>query len=193
MFRFAHPEYFYLLLVLPVIYLVYLYGIFRRRRNLKKYGDIKLLESLMPDISRYKPHVKFYFQLFALFVLVFVIAGPQFGSKLESVKKQGVEIMIALDISNSMLAQDVQPSRLQKAKRLSFKKLSEDKDIRLLSEKQTTIISTKIKLKLSAVMTIIKNPFLLLRTLLWHFLLKKIMAKMLLRSARPIVMNIVPG
>ena len=130
MFRFAHPEYFYLLLVLPIIYLVYLYGIFRRKRNLKKYGDIKLLESLMPDISRYKPHVKFYFQLFALFVLVFVIAGPQFGSKLESVKKQGVEVMIALDISNSMLAKDISPNRLEKSKQILSKlidDLSNDK------------------------------------------------------------------
>lgn len=130
MFRFAHPEYFYLLLALPVIYLVYLYGIFRRRRNLKKYGDIKLLESLMPDVSRYKPHVKFYLQLFALFILVFVIAGPQFGSKLESVKKQGVEIMIALDISNSMLAKDISPNRLEKSKQILSKlidDLSNDK------------------------------------------------------------------
>ncbi len=130
MFRFAHPEYFYLFLVLPIIYLVYLYGIFRRKRNLKKYGDIKLLESLMPDVSRYKPHVKFYFQLFALLVLVFVIAGPQFGSKLESVKKQGVEIMIALDISNSMLAKDVSPNRLEKSKQILSKlidDLSNDK------------------------------------------------------------------
>ncbi len=130
MFRFAHPEYFYLLLVLPIIYLVYLYGIFRRKKNLKKYGDIKLLESLMPDVSRYKPHVKFYFQLFALLVLVFVIAGPQFGSKLESVKKQGVEIMIALDISNSMLAKDISPNRLEKSKQILSKlidDLSNDK------------------------------------------------------------------
>ena len=130
MFRFAHPEYFYLLLVLPIIYLVYLYGIFRRKKNLKKYGDIKLLESLMPDVSRYKPHVKFYFKLFALLVLVFVIAGPQFGSKLESVKKQGVEIMIALDISNSMLAKDISPNRLEKSKQILSKlidDLSNDK------------------------------------------------------------------
>ena len=101
-----------------------------RKRNLKKYGDVKLLESLMPDVSQYKPHVKFYFQLFALFVLVFVIAGPQFGSKLESVKKQGVEIMVALDISNSMLAKDVSPNRLEKSKQILSKlidDLSNDK------------------------------------------------------------------
>lgn len=63
----------------------------------------------MPDVSRYKPGVKFFLQQLALLVLVFLVARPQMGAKLETVKRQGVEIMIALDVSNSMLAQDITP------------------------------------------------------------------------------------
>ena len=72
----------------------------------------------MPDVSKYRPDVKFWLVFAAIGLFAVLLARPQFGSKLETVKRQGVEVMIALDISNSMLAQDVQPSRLEKAKRL---------------------------------------------------------------------------
>lgn len=125
MFRFAHPEYLYLLILVPLIFVIYAYGVYRKRKNLKKYGNPVVMESLMLDVSKYKPRAKFYIQLLALAVLVFVIAGPQFGSKLETVKKQGVEIMIALDVSNSMLAKDVSPNRLSKAKQILSKLIDE--------------------------------------------------------------------
>ena len=76
------------------------------------------MAQLMPDVSKYRPDVKFWLVFTAIGLFAVLLARPQFGSKLETVKRQGVEVMIALDISNSMLAQDVQPSRLQKAKRL---------------------------------------------------------------------------
>ena len=76
------------------------------------------MAQLMPDVSKYRPDVKFWMVFVAIGLFSVLLARPQFGSKLETVKRQGVEVMIALDISNSMLAQDVQPSRLQKAKRL---------------------------------------------------------------------------
>ena len=76
------------------------------------------MAQLMPDVSKYRPDVKFWLVFAAIGLFTVLLARPQFGSKLETVKRQGVEVMIALDISNSMLAQDVQPSRLQKAKRL---------------------------------------------------------------------------
>ena len=84
----------------------------------------------MPDVSRYKPGAKFFLQQLALLVLVFLVARPQMGAKLEVVKRQGVEIMIALDVSNSMLAQDIAPSRLERSKMLLsrlFDDLDEDK------------------------------------------------------------------
>ena len=107
-----------MLLIVPLLVLFYLYSNYRRRKAIRKFGDPALLEQLMPDVSKYRPDVKFSLVLIAVGLFAVLLARPQFGSKLETVKRQGVEVMIALDISNSMLAQDVQPSRLEKAKRL---------------------------------------------------------------------------
>ena len=118
MFRFEEPTYLYLLLLLPLLVAFYLYSNFRRRKAIRKFGDPALMAQLMPDVSKYRPDVKFWLVFAAIGLFAVLLARPQFGSKLETVKRQGVEVMIALDISNSMLAQDVQPSRLEKAKRL---------------------------------------------------------------------------
>lgn len=118
MFRFEEPAYLYLLLLLPVLAALYLYSNYRRRKAIRKFGDPELMAQLMPDASRYRPDVKFSIVLMAIGLFSLLLARPQFGSKLETVKRQGIEVMIALDISNSMLAEDVQPSRLEKAKRL---------------------------------------------------------------------------
>ena len=118
MFRFEEPTYLYLLLLLPFLAAFYLYSNYRRRKTIRKFGDPVLMAQLMPDVSKYRPDVKFWLVFAAIGLFAVLLARPQFGSKLETVKRQGVEVMIALDISNSMLAQDVQPSRLEKAKRL---------------------------------------------------------------------------
>ena len=118
MFRFEEPTYLYLLLLLPFLADFYLYSNYRRRKAIRKFGDPVLMAQLMPDVSKYRPDVKFWLVFAAIGLFAVLLARPQFGSKLETVKRQGVEVMIALDISNSMLAQDVQPSRLEKAKRL---------------------------------------------------------------------------
>ena len=118
MFRFEEPAYLYLLLLLPFLAAFYLYSNYRRRKAIRKFGDPVLMAQLMPDVSKYRPDVKFWLVFAAIGLFAVLLARPQFGSKLETVKRQGVEVMIALDISNSMLAQDVQPSRLEKAKRL---------------------------------------------------------------------------
>ena len=118
MFRFEEPTYLYLLLLLPFLAAFYLYSNYRRRRAIRKFGDPVLMAQLMPDVSKYRPDVKFWLVFAAIGLFAVLLARPQFGSKLETVKRQGVEVMIALDISNSMLAQDAQPSRLEKAKRL---------------------------------------------------------------------------
>lgn len=121
MFRFAHPEYLFLLLLIPVLIGVFIYTSILKRRNIKQFGKLELLSELMPNVSFIRPKVKFYLQLTAVLMLILVIAQPQFGTKLENVKKQGIEVIIALDVSNSMLAQDIQPSRLDKAKQLVSK------------------------------------------------------------------------
>ena len=118
MFRFEEPAYLYLLLLLPFLAAFYLYSNYRRRRNIRRFGDPELLAQLMPDVSKYRPDVKFWLIFAAIGLFSVLLARPQFGSKQETVKRKGVEVIIALDISNSMLAQDVQPSRLEKAKRL---------------------------------------------------------------------------
>ena len=118
MFRFANPDFLYLFFLLPVLVGVYLYYNYRRRQNIRKYGDPALLKELMPTISKYRPDVKFWLTFSALALTIFMLARPQFGSKMETVKRSGVEAVIALDISNSMLAEDVTPSRLEKSKKL---------------------------------------------------------------------------
>ena len=118
MFRFANPDFLYLFFLLPVLVGVYLYYNHRRRQNIRKYGDPALLKELMPTISKYRPDVKFWLTFSALALSIFMLARPQFGSKMETVKRSGVEAVIALDISNSMLAEDVTPSRLEKSKKL---------------------------------------------------------------------------
>lgn len=121
MFRFEEPAYLYLLILVPVLVLFYIYSNYRRRKALRSYGDPALLEQLMPAVSKHRPDVKFGIMMLAVALFAVLLARPQFGSKLETVKRQGVEVIIALDISNSMLAEDVQPSRLEKAKRIVSK------------------------------------------------------------------------
>ena len=118
MFRFEEPAYLYLLLLLPLLAAFYLYSNYRRRQAIRRFGDPDLLARLMPDASRYRPDVKFWMVWVAVGMFAVLLARPQFGAKLETVHRQGVEVIIALDVSNSMLAEDVQPSRLEKAKRL---------------------------------------------------------------------------
>lgn len=116
--KFASPEYFYLLIAVPILLAVYIYSNYRRNRNLRLYGDVNLLKSLMPDVSAYRPGLKFWLSLAALVLIVITLARPQFGSKKETVTRQGIEVVIALDISNSMMAEDIAPNRLEKAKKI---------------------------------------------------------------------------
>jgi Ca-activated chloride channel family protein len=116
MFRFEHPEYLYLLLIIPVLAFMQLVFQHQRKKKLKKFGNIELISHLMPDVSFVRPAVKFYLLLLALTTLIITLASPQFGTKLETVKRKGIELIIALDVSNSMNATDVEPSRLARAK-----------------------------------------------------------------------------
>jgi Ca-activated chloride channel homolog len=116
LFRFANPEYLYLLLLLPVLLGLFIINQIIRRNSLKKLGESAMINRLLPEISRIRPVVKFIFLLLGISAVIIMLARPQFGSRLEEVKKQGVEVIIALDVSNSMLAEDIQPNRLTRAK-----------------------------------------------------------------------------
>ncbi len=120
MFSFANPYLLYLLFLIPAIAGLYLLSRYSRKRKLMRYGKLAVLSPLMPDASRYKPWIKITLQLLAAAALVFVLARPRAGAKEEVSEVQGIEVMICLDVSNSMLASSTDDpkgvSRLQRAK-----------------------------------------------------------------------------
>lgn len=118
MFRFENPIFFWLLLVIPLLVFVRYAHIQHRKKKLRRFGDMNLLNEMMEDVSRYRPSVKFWLLMSVLVLLIIMLARPQMGSKISREKRQGIEVIIAMDISNSMLAKDVVPSRLEKSKLL---------------------------------------------------------------------------
>lgn len=123
MFRFANPEYLWLLLVIPFIILLYISRRVSRRKKLRAFADSQLLDSIIKDNSKYKPIIKLVLSCLIIACLIIALAGPQLGTKLEKVKRSGIEIMFVLDVSNSMLAEDIQPNRLERAKQIINKML----------------------------------------------------------------------
>lgn len=128
MFRFENPQYLYLLALVPAFILLYVLGHYRKRRRLKAYGDPQLLRGLMRDVSRWRPVTKFALMMVALASLIVAFARPQYGTKINTAERNGIEAMIAVDVSNSMLAEDVRPSRLDKAKMLFSNMVDNMKD-----------------------------------------------------------------
>lgn len=116
--RFEDPTYLYLLTVIPLLFLLRLWMLWKRKKALRQWGDADLTRRQMPDISRHRPMVKFCLLCGALALVIVMLARPQMGTKVSNEKRQGIETIICLDISNSMLADDVAPSRLDKAKML---------------------------------------------------------------------------
>ena len=116
MFRFEDPQYLYLLVLIPVLMLISFYTYRKRKKRLRKFGDPSLLKALMPDVSRWRPGVKLCLLLAALASLIVMLARPQLGTKISHEKRTGIETIIAMDISNSMCAEDVSPSRLERSK-----------------------------------------------------------------------------
>lgn len=130
MFRFEYQWVLYLLVLVPVLLSLFLGTRVVERRRLKRLGNPELLADLMPNVSYVRPYVKFFLVLLALILMIFALARPQFGNKLRQDKRKGVEAMIVLDVSKSMLATDLSPNRLEYAKRVVSKlvdNLSHDK------------------------------------------------------------------
>ena len=117
-FRFANPNILWLLIVVFALVVLFLVSRMSSHKALRRFGDLRLLRPLMRGVSEGKLRVKFAIEMLALVCLIISAARPQFGSKLETVKKEGIEVMVCLDISNSMLAEDIQPNRLERAKRM---------------------------------------------------------------------------
>lgn len=116
MFRFGNIEYLNFLFIIPVLLILLIYILYTRRRALDRYGNREVLSQLMPEVAPSKPVFKYLVLLGALILFILGIARPQFGSRLREVKREGVEIIIALDVSNSMMAEDLPPNRLERAK-----------------------------------------------------------------------------
>lgn len=116
MLRFANTEYLYLLLLVPLMAVVFYLVAARRKRVLARFGSESAIARLMPDRSSAKLSLKFWLFQLAFVMMVLAVARPQKGSKLREVEREGVEIMIAMDVSNSMLATDLSPNRLERTK-----------------------------------------------------------------------------
>jgi len=116
MIRLANAEYLYALLLLLPLAAVYLYASARRRRMMERFGSPGLMASLVQSPGKYKRPVKFVLIASAVVFLILGLANPQIGTKLEEVKREGVDVMVALDVSNSMKAEDIKPNRLDHAK-----------------------------------------------------------------------------
>ncbi len=110
--------YFWLLLAIPVVLLFYVILLLWQRRTRRKFAGAGMFSFLTPNRSSFKPAVKIIFFLLALTALVIALVNPKIGTKLETVKRQGVDIVFAIDVSKSMEAEDIAPSRLEKAKQL---------------------------------------------------------------------------
>ncbi len=116
MFRFAHPEYLYGLYSIPVFIFILWYLIRNKNRLLDKFAEKKMRQILLPNYSTGKSIIRFGIIILAVILLLIAAADPQVGTKIENVKQSGIDIYILLDVSLSMQAQDIKPSRLDKAK-----------------------------------------------------------------------------
>ncbi|MGB5404656.1 VWA domain-containing protein [Robiginitalea sp.] len=118
MIQLDEKAYLYLLGILPVLLVLFLLHQLWKRRLQRRFADPKLLKDLAPDRSMFKPQIKLVLLLMALTFLVMGLVNPKMGTKLETVKREGVDVVFAVDVSKSMLAEDIAPNRLEKAKRL---------------------------------------------------------------------------
>jgi Ca-activated chloride channel family protein len=118
MYELEEKGYLYFLIVIPILAVLFLYIQYWKRKKQKEFGDLELLKKLSPEKSVFKPFLKLVVVLLALTCLIFGLVNPKMGTKLETVKREGIDIIFAVDVSKSMLAEDVAPSRLEKSKQL---------------------------------------------------------------------------
>lgn len=118
MYEIDESKYLWLLCIIPVLMLVFLFNLYWKRKKQREFGDVTLVRKLSPERSLFKHVLKFTVVVFALASLVIALANPKIGTKVETVKREGIDIVFAIDVSKSMLAEDVAPNRLEKSKQL---------------------------------------------------------------------------
>lgn len=111
-------KYLYLLFILPIVVLVFLLNLYWKRKKQREFGDLDLVRKLSPESSVFKPVLKLVMILLALAGIIFGLVNPKIGTKMETVKREGIDIVFAMDVSKSMLAEDVAPNRLEKSKQI---------------------------------------------------------------------------
>ena len=130
MYQLEETTYLYILILLPIILLVFIYNKYWQKRTIKKYFDNATFNFLSPELSSTKSYIKTSLTLLIISILVFGLVNPKIGTELKTVKREGVDIVFAIDVSKSMLAEDIAPNRIFKAKRLVseiFNKLGSDR------------------------------------------------------------------
>lgn len=118
MYELEEKKYLILLFIIPVLVVIFLYLQFWKRKKQREFGDLDLVKKLSPSKSIFKPALKFSLVLLALAALIIGLVNPKIGTKMETVKREGIDIVFAVDVSKSMLAEDIAPNRLDKTKQL---------------------------------------------------------------------------
>ena len=118
MYLLDEPSYIYLFIIIPILLVLYLWIVRWKSNTQKKFIGIKMINYLSPNRSKFKYFFKFFLLIFSLIFLIIALINPKMGTELETVKREGVDLVFAVDVSKSMLAEDVAPNRIEKAKRL---------------------------------------------------------------------------
>ncbi|WP_200799206.1 vWA domain-containing protein [Tenacibaculum agarivorans] len=121
MYKLEEPIYFYLFSIIPVMVLIFLLVLWWKKKTQNKFITGELLARLAPNSSTFKSVLKFVFLLLGLSFLIVALVNPKMGTKLQTVKREGVDVIFALDVSKSMLAKDIAPNRLEKSKQIISK------------------------------------------------------------------------
>jgi Ca-activated chloride channel family protein len=111
-------KYLYFLLILPILAVIFLYNLYWKRKKQREFGDIELVKRLTPEKSVFKSILKFVILTLAFACLIIALVNPKIGTKTETVKREGIDIVFAVDVSKSMLCEDIAPSRLDKSKQI---------------------------------------------------------------------------
>ena len=111
-------KYFTLLLIIPFLVAIYFFNLYWKRKKQKEFGDLDMIKKLSPQKSKFKPALKIVILLLAFSSLIVALVNPKVGIKASTVKREGIDIVFAIDVSKSMLAEDIAPSRLEKTKQL---------------------------------------------------------------------------
>jgi Ca-activated chloride channel family protein len=115
-FRFEHPDILYALLLIPLLMVIFWWMLRWRKKGLESYGEPRIVGLLLIDVSKNRLVVKFILLVLAFIFLVIGLSNPQVGSRLVEAERKGIDVVVALDVSNSMLAEDIKPNRLERAK-----------------------------------------------------------------------------